>query len=65
MLKVIESIANKYNAGMKKEELIRRVYHDLVNSGIKAAILNNRYLIVDGQNYQIRKKAGQFSVSTF
>lgn len=51
----IHEEANKYGFGMSVEELIGKIYWDLKARGIDVCVLNERYLICNGCNYQLLK----------
>lgn len=67
MKNIIEEIIRKYGFGMSIEQLASRVYFDLVALGYKPCIVNDRYIEVDNENYQLIKSRskGHWTVKTF
>ena len=47
--------ANKYGFGMSTEKMISKLYFAMIARGYDVCILNDRYLICDGCNYQLLK----------
>ena len=39
----------------KVERVVKRVYWSLRDAGYNTCILNDRYLVVDGKSYQLRR----------
>ena len=59
--------SNKYGFGMSMEEMISELYIAMIARGFDVCILNDRYLICDGKNYQLLKtrSKGCWSVKQF
>ena len=55
VMNAIYEEANKFGFGMRVEELVGRISSELKLKGYDVCILNDRYLICNGSNYQLLK----------
>lgn len=55
VMNAIHEEANKYGFGMRTEEMISKIYFTMIARGFDVCILNDRYLICNGRNYQLLK----------
>ena len=55
MKKMIEAIMYNYGFGMSVEEAASCVYRELHRYGYDVCIVNDRYVKVEGQSFQLRK----------
>jgi len=51
----LQQIINEYGFGISKEKLIEKAYRVLEAEGHKAYILNDKYIEIDGYEYQVIK----------
>lgn len=67
MKNIIEEIIGKYGFGITVENLAELVYRELALKGFCPSIMNDRYISVDGANYQLIKSRskGQWTVKKF
>lgn len=65
MKNTIETIAKGFSTNIKVEELADKVYNIIGKDNTNAAILNDKYLMVDEVSYQFRRKNNQWTVQTF
>lgn len=54
-MKALQEFVNNYGFGISKEKLIERAYRQLSVDGHKCCIINDRYINVDGTDYQLIK----------
>ena len=54
----LQELTNKYSLEINKERLITELYYELQNDH-QVALLNEKYLIVDGVTYSFRKNNKQ------
>jgi hypothetical protein len=55
MMKALQDILDGYGLGISKEQLVKKVYSRLSLDGHECYILNERYIGVDGVEYQFIK----------
>lgn len=55
VMNVIHEEANKHGFGLSVERLVQKIYWTLKARDIDVCILNDRYLICNGCNYQLLK----------
>ena len=55
MEKVIEHIMRNYGFGMSVKEAVNIVYRDLRANGYEVCIVNDRYIEVEDQSFQLLK----------
>ena len=68
MINKLQEILKGFGLGISKEELISQIYRTLKAEGIKdIAILNDKYLTIEGQDYKIikSKKTNSWIVKQF
>jgi len=51
----LQQIINEYGFGISKEKLIERAYRVLRAEGHEVYIINDRYIAIDGYEYQVIK----------
>ena len=51
----LQKIVNEFGFGITKEKLIERAYRALVAEGCNVYILNDKYIGIDGYEYQVIK----------
>ena len=61
----LQNFVSKYGMGIRVEELVVKAYRRLVIDGHDCFILNERYINVDGHNYQLIRKNRQWTVKEF
>lgn len=66
-MKELQNFVGNFGLGISKEKLASKAYGEMERAGHDVCILNGRYLIVDGVNYQFIKsqKAGSWIVKSF
>lgn len=62
VMEKIEAIVSKYGVGMSHKALASKVYRELTADGTEAVILNDRYIMAGGVEYQFVKRAGAWTV---
>lgn len=55
MKNIIENIIRNFGFGMSTEELASHVYVELSSLGYAPCLVNDRYVEVEGQAFQLRK----------
>lgn len=63
----LQNFAGGFGLGITKEKLADRAYTEMKKLGYDAAVLNEKYLTVNGTNYQFIKdrKTGSWKVREF
>jgi hypothetical protein len=67
VMNTIHEEANKFGFGLSVERLVGKIYFALHTKGFDVCILNDRYLICNGKNYQLLKSRskGHWTVKEF
>ena len=67
MREKIQAIVNQFGLGISVQELADKVYGQLAAEGENPCIVNDRYIEVNGANYQLvkAKAKGQWIVKEF
>lgn len=55
VMNAIHEEANKFGFGLSTEKMISNLYFAMTAKGLDVCILNDRYLICNGKNYQLLK----------
>lgn len=55
----LQQIINGFGFGISKQKLIEKAYRVLESEGHETCILNDRYIIIDGIEYQVIKSNKQ------
>lgn len=63
----IKNITDRYGLNIKVEELVSRVYRELRSQGENIYILNDKYLLFEGQEFSLRRnrKDNEWKVKAF
>lgn len=51
----LQNFVNNFGLGISKEKLVEKAYRQLTVDGHDCCILNEKYLIIDGKEYQLIK----------
>lgn len=51
----LQNFVNNFGLGISKENLIKKAYGQLTADGHDCCILNGKYIIIDGKEYQLIK----------
>lgn len=51
----LQNFVNNFGLGISKEKLVEKAYRQLSVDGHDCCILNGKYLIIDGKEYQLIK----------
>ena len=54
-MNALQNFVDKYGLWISKEELIEKAYRQLSVDGHKCYIINDKYINVDGQDFQLIK----------
>ena len=64
MIQTIQNIANASQYSTSKVTFVNNVYWNMVAAGLRPAILNDKYIEIDGNDYEFihSKKNGTYTV---
>lgn len=64
MIQTIQNIANASQYSTSKVTFVKNVYWNMVAAGLRPAILNDKYIEIDGNDYEFihSKKNGTYTV---
>ena len=51
----LQNFVNNFGLGISKEQLISKAYRQLTTDGHDCCIINDRYIRIDGKEYQLIK----------
>ena len=54
-MKELQNFVNGYGLGISKEKLIEKAYFQLTADGHDCYTINDRYISIDGKDYQLIK----------
>jgi len=65
-MKALQNFVSQFGLGISKEQLVRKAYFHMVANGYDACILNEKYIIIDGEEYQlIKSRKNGWTVKAF
>ena len=66
-MKALQNFVDQFGLGISKEKLVNKAYYAMEALGYNVCILNEKYLVINGINYQFIKsrKEARWIVKAF